>query len=43
MTSIFALSSNLHPTPTTDPAARISRKAVWIIWLATILLGFFML
>ncbi len=43
MTSIFALSSNLHPTPTTDPATRISRKAVWMIWLAAILAWFFML
>ena len=40
MNSIFALSSNLHPT--TDPATRISRKAVWMIWLVTILSGFFM-
>ncbi len=43
MTSIFDLSSNLRPISTTDPSARISRKAVWIIWLATILSGFFML
>ena len=43
MTSIFALSSNLDPFPTTDPATRINRKAVWMIWLATILSGFFML
>ena len=43
MTSIFALSSNLHPFPTIDPAARISRKAMWMIWFATMLFGFFML
>ncbi|MBW2203556.1 MAG: D-alanyl-D-alanine carboxypeptidase [Deltaproteobacteria bacterium] len=35
MTSIFALSSNLHPFPTIDPA-------VWMIWLAAILSGFFL-
>ena len=43
MTSIFAFSTNIHPTPTTDPATAISRRAVWIIWLSTILSGFFML
>jgi len=43
MTSVFALSSNFHPSPTRDPATRISRKAVWMIWLVTILSGFFML
>ena len=40
MTYIFALSSNLHTSPTIHQAARISRKAVWIIWLATMLSGF---
>ena len=42
MTSIFALSSNLHPFPTIDPAARTIREAVWMIWLAAILSGFFL-
>lgn len=42
MTSIFTLPSNLHPFPTTDPTAKISRKAVWMIWLATIFYGFVM-
>ncbi len=42
MTSIFALASNLHPFPTIDPATRIRRKEVWMIWLAAILSGFFL-
>lgn len=43
MISIFALPSNLYPFPTTNPVTRISRKAVWMIWLGAILSGLFML
>ena len=43
MTFIFTLSTKRYPSLTTDPVAGTIRKAVWVIWLATILCWFFML